>query len=377
MAGATAAGAAGAAATADAGTVQITQSNNFVNYTTNQLNADFTGDMNPDGILSGFGGFTSSSYVTFFSSKRFQYYTRIASASLNSSRIGAAQVRTVYSYSYPVGGFLGSSFRNYFAFVRGTVSTYSFGSSPASAAGLVPIFFQDARINGGSNTGGFLDVSAFSTGFTNHTVQILRLVFDDASTTAPTGVTAGGSNTEWTSPVAEIDIRGNGVSIASGDATPSLGDNTDFGSSTVGSAVLKSFQIFNTGSATLTVSGTGLSSPDFSVSAASGAIAPGNSLSFNVTFNPSSAGTKIANVTVNSDDSDEAAYSFAVTGIGVAPTVAPPVVADPNAALKASLNNKIKKLKKKVKVSKAKGKKAKAKKLQKKIKKLSNFFRSL
>jgi hypothetical protein len=47
--------------------------------------------------------------------------------------------------------------------------------------------FTDANINGGLETNGWLDLSATS-GPAGQEVRIHRLIFDDASTTAPTGV---------------------------------------------------------------------------------------------------------------------------------------------------------------------------------------------
>jgi len=60
------------------------------------------------------------------------------------------------------------------------------GAVFASTQGLVPIQFTDARIHAGS-IGGWLDVSATSNS-TGQKVQIHRLIFDEASTTRPTGV---------------------------------------------------------------------------------------------------------------------------------------------------------------------------------------------
>ena len=50
---------------------------------------------------------------------------------------------------------------------------------------LIPLKFTDAKINNGAQTNGLLEVRAFSTSKTLHTVQLVRLVFDDASTAQP------------------------------------------------------------------------------------------------------------------------------------------------------------------------------------------------
>ena len=51
----------------------------------------------------------------------------------------------------------------------------------------------------------------------------------------------------------EIDVQGLGTSIVSGDNTPSVADDTDFGSTVVGAPVTHTFTILNTGTANLTV----------------------------------------------------------------------------------------------------------------------------
>ena len=50
---------------------------------------------------------------------------------------------------------------------------------------LNPVTFTDPRINGNTPTGGWLQVNAFNTSATNHTVQFTRLIFDNASPTRP------------------------------------------------------------------------------------------------------------------------------------------------------------------------------------------------
>jgi hypothetical protein len=68
---------------------------------------------------------------------------------------------------------------------------------PQSAAYLNPITFTDQRINGGSPTDGWLQVNAYNTNSTSHTVEFARLIFDDASTTRPAFASVPGAQTEW------------------------------------------------------------------------------------------------------------------------------------------------------------------------------------
>ncbi|WP_417606260.1 choice-of-anchor D domain-containing protein [Primorskyibacter flagellatus] len=125
-------------------------------------------------------------------------------------------------------------------------------------------------------------------------------------------------------PVApEIDVLGNAVPIALGDSTPSWDDATIF--SPVGvddGGVTATYTIRNTGSGTLNIASVDVSGADaaqFSItSAPASSVAAGASTTVTVTFDPSAAGRQDATITVNSDDADESAYSFDISGTGIA-----------------------------------------------------------
>jgi C1A family cysteine protease len=126
-------------------------------------------------------------------------------------------------------------------------------------------------------------------------------------------------------PLREIDVQGNGISIASGDDTPQTADHTDFGTGdTGGAAVVRTFTIANPGSAPLTLSGTplvaisGTNAADFAITAEpASTIAAGGATTFQVSFQPSDYGLRTATITVASNDIDEATYTFAIQGTGV------------------------------------------------------------
>ena len=121
----------------------------------------------------------------------------------------------------------------------------------------------------------------------------------------------------------EINVQGNSVSIVDGDTTPSTADHTDFGSVTTSSgSVVRTFTIQNTGSAALNISDAYLldGTSGFSItSAPASSVAASGSTTIQVTFDPASAGTFNDEVVIKSDDSDEATYTFAITGFGIAP----------------------------------------------------------
>ena len=124
--------------------------------------------------------------------------------------------------------------------------------------------------------------------------------------------------------VAEINLVGNAVSIADGDATPSTADFTDFGSADItGGTVTRTFTIQNTGTGALTLSGTplvaisGTNAADFTVTAQPAAsVAAAGSTTFQVSFDPSAAGTRVATITIANNDANENPYDFAIQGTG-------------------------------------------------------------
>jgi CSLREA domain-containing protein len=127
-------------------------------------------------------------------------------------------------------------------------------------------------------------------------------------------------------PAPEISIAGNGVVIAHGDATPTLADWTDFGVTTVGAPLARSFAIANGGSANLnlgadpvTLSGAGCAEFSISVQPGSAWLIPGLWGWFYVQYLPTDLGTDTCTVTVNNDDANESPYTFVIQAAAGAP----------------------------------------------------------
>lgn len=117
-------------------------------------------------------------------------------------------------------------------------------------------------------------------------------------------------------PVPEINVTGNGVTIVDGDTTPSLTDDTNFGSITAGSNITKTFTIQNTGSGNLNVTAIAMSTGTvFTVGGITlpATILPSSSATFTVTFNSAAAGSFTDTVIITNNDSNEASYDFRVT----------------------------------------------------------------
>ncbi|MEA3288519.1 MAG: choice-of-anchor D domain-containing protein [Candidatus Marinimicrobia bacterium] len=126
----------------------------------------------------------------------------------------------------------------------------------------------------------------------------------------------------------EIEVQGNGESIANGDSSPITSDSTAFGSLDILTGTsIHTFTLLNTGSGTLSLTGTplvvlsGTHAGDFLVNtqpASSSVNASGGSVTFDVTFDPTSVGQRDAVISIANDDDDENPFTFSIQGTGVA-----------------------------------------------------------
>lgn len=118
----------------------------------------------------------------------------------------------------------------------------------------------------------------------------------------------------------EIEISGNAVPITDGDVTPSLADHTDFGSTTEGLPLSRTFTISNTGSGVLTLGANAVTLIgggcwEFAVtSQPATTVAASGSTTFTMQYLALGVGTGTCTVNVNSDDADENPYEFAIQG---------------------------------------------------------------
>jgi len=140
------------------------------------------------------------------------------------------------------------------------------------------------------------------------------------------------------SPAPEINILGNAINILNGDTTPSVADDTDFG--TVGVLVgsqTNTFTIQNTGTLPLNLTNapnyvtiTGLHASDFAlITSPTSPVAAGNNTSFQIIFDPSAAGLRSAILTIANNDSDENPYVYHIQGNGL--SIAPEINVQGNA----------------------------------------------
>jgi hypothetical protein len=75
---------------------------------------------------------------------------------------------------------------------------FAAGSSNAVFRGLAAVVFSDENIRNGTQTYGWLDITAVANHPGEKRLTVHRLIFDDASTTAPTGLTSASTGIpEW------------------------------------------------------------------------------------------------------------------------------------------------------------------------------------
>jgi ELWxxDGT repeat protein len=128
----------------------------------------------------------------------------------------------------------------------------------------------------------------------------------------------------WNATLAPtLTMRGNSQPIDAASSTPTVTNNTDFGSSRVGQALVHSFTITNTGDAALALTGnppvtlSGAAAGDFSVTQAPiTPLAPGGSTTIAITFRPSAPGIRSATVSIASNASSTNPFTFAIQGTG-------------------------------------------------------------
>ena len=124
-----------------------------------------------------------------------------------------------------------------------------------------------------------------------------------------------------TAPLApEVAVTGNGQNIADGDTSPTTGDWTNFGSTTVGTPVSRTFRVTNSGPAALTTGSLSVPAGYSITEGLSSSIgANGGYDDFTVQLTASAANTYSGQISFTNNDSDENPFNFSITGVVTAP----------------------------------------------------------
>ncbi|HRF94795.1 MAG TPA: choice-of-anchor D domain-containing protein, partial [Aggregatilineales bacterium] len=121
-------------------------------------------------------------------------------------------------------------------------------------------------------------------------------------------------------PEPEIDVFGNATLIADDDVTPDLADDTDFGATTTGTAISRTYTIENNGTANLTFGAVTVPAGFTVTLQPTSPVTPGNSATFTVQCDALAPAPYSGNVSFTNNDSDEDPFNFIISCL-VNPTV--------------------------------------------------------
>ncbi len=137
----------------------------------------------------------------------------------------------------------------------------------------------------------------------------------------------------------EIDVQGNAISIADGDTTPAVADDTDYGTTSVGNPVSHTFTILNTGTDLLTI-GTVSVPAGFTLTASPAtSLGQAGTTTFTVRCDAASNNTFTGQISIVNNDGDENPYNFDIICRVPAPTATPTATSTPTETLTPTLTN--------------------------------------
>jgi hypothetical protein len=233
------------------------------------------------------------------------------------------------NYAYTSGGVSGSAMgrldetMDYIeVFTGGQMGATTFYLKGQNSGGAWQGTFNILESTNGStwtNLMGFTSGSPMSTTLTQYTVtpaaasRYIRFEF----TTKVSGNNVGIDNVNITAGVPTAQD----INVKYGTTTVLTGGTTPIFNAAVSTPTPVNFSIENIGLTTLSVSSAMISGPDaadYAVTSPAGAFTVGSTSNqaMVITFTPSAPGTRVADLTINSDDPDEAAYVIHLYGVG-------------------------------------------------------------
>jgi hypothetical protein len=163
------------------------------------------------------------------------------------------------------------------------------------------------------------DVAAAATDGRTITASISAA--SNVTTTGTESGTATGNTQTIQAP--EMRVEGNSTEIVDGDITPTTADHTAFGNIEVGQTLIRTFTIRNIGNQNLNLSGVPIvsisGSTQFVVTtqpSSTSVAGPSGSVTFQVTYTPTTYSTQTATISIANNDGNENPYNFDVNGTG-------------------------------------------------------------
>jgi hypothetical protein len=115
----------------------------------------------------------------------------------------------------------------------------------------------------------------------------------------------------------EMHLLGNSIEIVDGDTTPTLDDDTTFGFVLLNHQREKTYTIRNDGTKSIEINGIDISSNEFKLGVEPvRKIAPGNSTTFSIIFNPTSQGTFNSDISIHTTAVADGSFDFTIQGEG-------------------------------------------------------------
>ncbi len=196
-----------------------------------------------------------------------------------------------------------------------TVNTASTLPVTLTSTGTAPVTINSATLNG---TGFTMSGATFPVALNPTQSVTLKLQFDPTTTGAATGQLTIQSNSS-TNSTAAVNLSGTGTVVSSPQLTVSAA-SLAFGNVTVNTASTLPVTLTSTGTAPVTINSATLSGTGFTMSAATLPVTlnPTQSVTLNVQFDPATAVAATGQLTIQSNSSTNGTAVVSLTGTGTA-----------------------------------------------------------
>ena len=196
-----------------------------------------------------------------------------------------------------------------------TVDTASTQPVTLTSTGSAPVTISSAGLTG---TGFTMSGATFPVTLNPNQSVTLNVQFDPAATGAATGQLTIQSNSS-TNSTAAVNLSGTGTAVSNPQLTVSAASLT-FGNVTVDTASTQPVTLTSTGSAPVTISSAALTGSGFTMSGATFPVTlnPNQSVTLNVQFDPTATGAAAGQLSIQSNSSTNSTAAVNLSGTGTA-----------------------------------------------------------